>query len=217
MIEFKLGNFWHNKTSRYVLPILNSYPNTFKVNYQKVKPGLVGTAIGDISYDYAKGKTTEHCLFLVYDINGLYSEKEQKHVNAFKARQNLLAYIKFLKKEPYYLDDYVIKVGLFHCIVIKLPDVYKPALTEFTKSSYSTMYSKIDLQILMIKEKTDKGQINAIYGVLSKHPDYVKIFQKKLNEHFNTNIVIEDDRELDLPLNLNDEVINNDKRSLLML
>lgn len=217
MIEFKLGNFFHNKTSRYVLPILNSFTQTFKVNYQKVKVGLVGTAVGDICYDYAKGKATEHCIFMVYDINGLYSEKDKKYVDAHKARQNLLSYIRFLKKEPYYIDDYVIKVGLYHCIVLKLPDMYKRSLKEFYNSSYSTMYSKVDLHTLLIKEKTDKGQLNAIYGVLSKHPDYVKVFQQKLNDYFNTNIVIEDDRELDLPINLNEEVLNNDKRTLLML
>lgn len=217
MIEFKLGNFFQNKTARYVLPILNSFPNSFKINYQKVKTGLVCTAIGDVCYDYAKGKSVEHCLFMVYDINGLYSISENKYVDAHKCRQNLMSYIRFLKKEPYYLDDYVIQVGMYHCIVIKLPDTYKPTIQRFITSKYSTMYTNQQLSALLIKEKNDKGQFNAVFGVLTKHPDYIKIFQEKLNEHFNTNIVIEDDRELDLPINLNEEVLNNNKRTLLML
>jgi hypothetical protein len=215
MIEFKLGEFYQNKTAKYLIPILNSFTNTFKLSYKKVRTSLVGVAIGDLSYDYAKGIQSKNCLFMVYDLNGMYNAKDGKYIDAHKSRQNLANYLKYLRSQEYYVDDYVHKIGEYHCVIIKLPNEFEPTLDMFFKSQFSQMYNESMLERLMIKTKDEQGKIGHVYGVLTKHPDYRSTFQDALNSYFNTSVVIDDDRELDLPVKLEDEILDYHKKHLL--
>ena len=105
MIQFKLGQFHMNKTAKYLVPILNSFDNPFKVQYKKARKSLVCTAIGDILYDAAKKQYHKYCLFFVYDINGEY--KDNEYVDIHKSRQDLNSYIEYVRTRHFYLDDYI--------------------------------------------------------------------------------------------------------------
>lgn len=205
MIQFKLGQFYHNKSAKYLIPILNSYSNTFKIIYKKVRPSLICSAIGDVCYEYAKGKDSYGFLYFVYDINGSYVDN--KYVDAVKSRQNLLRYLDYVRTMHFYIDDYAYEVGRYHCVVLKIPDAFISSYDMFLESKYSLMYTDEQLKQLFIKNKSNT-EISHVYGVLTKHPDYRKTFETKLNEYFGTTIEVDDDRELDLPLDLNKEILN---------
>lgn len=209
MIKFKLGKFYYNKTAKYLVPILNSFDNPFKVQYKKARKSLVCTAIGDILYDVAKRKTHKYCLFFVYNINGEY--KDNEYIDIHKSRQDLNSYIEYVRTRHFYLDDYIFVVNKYHCVVLSIPDVYKDSLDFFLNSQYSLMYDNHQLQECLIKSTSNASNI---YSVLTKQPEYKKIFEQKLNEYFNTSIAIDDDREFDLPVKLDNEILNYDGRKI---
>lgn len=218
MIEITLGKFYtRNKTARYIFPIIESYSKEFLYQFQQTSKGLLATAIGDIKYDDAKGTKTQYALFMLYDINGAFDVNAKQHAEPILGRTKFNEYLKFLRTYTHYLDDYYFRsfteVPSFRhshlcCVVVKIPSKYHKAYDNFLKSAYSKMYTPEDLRNLAIFADFPDKRPNPIWSVLTKDKEYRQVFERNVNERFNTNVIIEDDRELDFPLKTEDEWFN---------
>ena len=220
MIELTLGQFYNkNRTTRYILPIVNAMSNEFKYHFELVFKGLIACAIGDIKYDMAKGKEVEYALFVLHDMYGAYDINASRHVAPDVGLEVFKRWLKFVRKFRYYMDDYFFKSlhaqddlsvqSHLCCTIIALPKEYRNAFDAFKKSQYSKMYTKKQLETeLKISPVRSDNSINPIWAVLTKQPEYKQEFNRLLNEHFNTTVTIDDDREYDISLDMSNEKFN---------
>jgi len=220
MIEIELGRFYaRNKTARYILPIVDAYSNEFKYQWRNVNPGLLASAIGDVKYDKAKGRQVDYALFMLYDINGAFDVNSREYKDTLLGRTMFNSFLKFCRKYTHYIDDYYFtgfqqgsRISQQHlcCVITAIPKRYHGAYDNFLKGAYSKMFSSDDLQSLFITPKRADGKTNPIWSILTKDKEYRKQFEAVVNETFNTNVTIADDRELDFPLRMEDEKLNWD-------
>jgi hypothetical protein len=72
------------------------------------------------------------------------------------------------------------------------------------------MYTEEDLEVIGIP-KVRQGKPNKIYQVLVKDSTYIPEFEIILNQTFGTSIKLDpdDNRELDLPFDINNEWLNS--------
>lgn len=219
MIEITLGKFYaRNKTARYILPIIESYSNEYKYQFREINPGLLASAIGDIKYDAAKGKKTEYALFMLFDINGAFDVNTRQHSQPILGRTKFNGFLKWVRNYTYYVDDYYFrelsetradnKQNHLCCVITKIPKRYHGAYDRFLESAYSKMYSEEDLRSLHILPNLADKRANPIWSILTKDSAYKKEFERSVNAQFGTNVVIQDDRELDIPIRKKDEWLN---------
>lgn len=218
MIEITLGKFYmRNKTAKYILPIVDTYSNEFKYQFKNVNRGLLASAIGDIKYDDAKGKVTEYALFLLYDINGAFDANTRQHVEPLLGRTMFNQFLKYCRSYTYYLDDYYFrpftdtpnfKEQHLCCVITRVPKKYHGAYDKFLQSAYSRMYNEEDLKALHVVPVRADNKANPIWKVLTKDASYKKEFERNVNDYYGTNVVIDDDREFDLPIRKADEYFN---------
>jgi hypothetical protein len=217
MIEITLGKFYtRNKTAKYLLPIVDSYSNEFKYQFKNVNKGLLASAIGDVKYDSAKGKATEYALFMLYDINGAFDVNVRQHTEPLLGRTMFNQFLKYCRSYTHYVDDYYFRpftdTGFNQqhlcCIITKIPKKYHVAYDRFLQSAYSKMYNEEELATLHISPVRGDNKSNPIWKILTKDAGYKKEFERNVNEYYGTNVVIDDDREFDLPVRKSDEWFN---------
>ena len=190
-MDIEKGKMYINKTSLYLLPVLKTLSYAFLAQLSKVITLLQAVAISDKLYD-----KTNNCLFLLFDTTN----------------ERFKVFLKYIRIESFYVDDYIYDgVDKLNqcCIVIKIPDEYNNAFTYFKESQYSKMYTHDQLKTLGFSAITANAATKAAYYVLTKDQNYVPVFEKIVNDIFGTNVTIDDDRELDLPINNNFEIFNN--------
>jgi len=206
-MEPQKGMFQANKTSMYLLPILKTYSDGFLKPFAELTGHLLCISIADVLYQRATDIKIPSFFFL-FDKNGPYDINNHQYYNPEKYKQLFLNCLKKIRKQSCYVDDYIYGDlrGDTHCLVVKIPDKFINTYEAFFQSKYSEMYTEEQLKTLAIP-KLRQNKPNRIYQVLVKDPEYVPEFQTLLNDIFGTNIVIDDDRELDLPIN-NLEILN---------
>lgn len=168
------------KTKIYLFPILKSFGEDFIKDFTSLK--IHNVFINDLDYLKAYNKSYfEPLLFVVVDRN--------------------LHKIKELKKYKNMIDHYIYEwKSDKEIIVFKLPNEYKISFLKFLQSKYSEMYSNHQVNTLF-------SDTDLRHGVFNKKEERRKQFQKKLKEMYDVEIIIDDDRELDLPINLSSEVL----------
>lgn len=200
-------------TYNYLLPVLGSYSQEFIKRYNTVHKFIVGCGVSDVEYNAAKKKVFDKHLFLVFDTFGEYDEVKKSYKNPRYYSNQFDEFLKYARNYTHYVDDYYFNgiMSPLHCIVFNVPVKYQGAVKHLKDSKYSLMYSDEDLRNLKIKVNDKTGRKSKKYGVLKKTPEYKLIFEEKLNELFNTNIKIEDDRELEFPFKEEFEILNYER------
>ena len=198
-----------NQTKLKLVPITLTYGVEFveKIN------GLSRKAwgIGDSILENNQQLYGNH-IFLLVDVNGksMYGNYKDKN----KSRHDFDEFLKWFKTKDYYENDYPydgLEGGHYHMLIIKFPEEYKDSLKAFRESRYSEMLPKKEIDRLFPKEIKRFGKMipNDQYFVLHKDDTYKHVFADKLKKEFNLNefLIEEDDnRELDFPVNIDEEI-----------
>ena len=186
-MELKIGKLYINRTSRFLAPLVKSYDISILNILTKLKQ--VAWGIGDYEYEKVSGKKHRTCLFVLVEKTKLLGKLlEDFRLNA------------------YFVDDYIFDKNC-HMLVVNYTD--KEAYEKFLKSKYSEMYNS-DFITKYINKQV-RGKQNEVYLILTKDQSYKKVFSKILSKEFDTDIIVEDDRELDFPLNFEEEVFKWNK------
>lgn len=190
-MDITKGKMYINKTSIYLLPVLKTLSYTFLAQLSKVISLLQAVAISDKLYNDIDG-----CIFLLFDTTG----------------EKFKTFLRYIRSETFYVDDYIydsVSQPTQCCVVIKIPDEYSSAFEYFKASAYSKMYTSEQLRTLGFSPASPNINTKAAYYVLAKDKTYLPTFEKIVNDIFGTNVTIDDDREMDLPINHNFEIFNN--------
>ncbi len=184
-----------NKTKKYLLPCLAYYGEDFARRVGTVFKLAVG--IGDVITVKSNILFEKH-IFLLVDSN-----INPISFNSFK---------EWIKDQPMYEDDYAfdnILTGHLHVFVISLPEQYYKTYETFKESQYSKMYNPEEINHFIKNQDVKK--------VLIKDNNYIFDFTQQLNETFGLNLTpndINDGRELDLPILIEEEYLNSHLREL---
>jgi len=210
-MEPQKGMFLANRTSMYLLPILKTFSKDFLKAFSEVTSQLLVIATADVLYLDAKNEKIPS-LFFLFDKNGPYNITEQKYFDEILYKKNFIKFLKYIRKYELYIDDYIYGDirGDTHCLVLRVPDTFLKAYNHFHNFEYSRMYTEEDLEVIGIP-KVRQGKPNKIYQVLVKDSTYIPEFEIILNQTFGTSIKLDpdDNRELDLPFDINNEWLNS--------
>jgi hypothetical protein len=208
-MEIQSGKLYENRTWKYLYPCLRSYTpklTEFLATFFKLAVG-----IGDSNVLEVKNK----CLFILIDTNiYLLGDRE---LSVYQERFS--TFLDFIRYEPYYIKDYVYEGdGKKHMLVLKIPFIHLEAYDKFLLGKYSEMYSLKEINTLYkfcnvsdkIVEKKKNDYISECRAVLTKNPNHVEAFVKKVNIRFKTQATVEDfkDAEIDYPPNFKEEIFN---------
>ena len=201
-----------NKTYKYLSPLINGLNKLERDYLTNSWNSIKIMAVSDIDYLVAyKTEEIRHCLFIVFDINGEYISSKKCYKNVASGRKQLSNLLSYFKKSKYYVTDYLYKEYNTpeHVLVLKLPEQMYEAWENFMQSKYSKMYNdNLRKQCLEPLYKHYKNSFEHRYFILTKDEKYRKTFENIINKEYNTTIVLEDDREFDFPIKLEDEILN---------
>ena len=174
-----------NRTLRYLKPYIGKLSNQLQEVHIKLKK--VGYYIADTIYD---NKITPR-LFILCKINN-----ELEHL------------MMDLRETDEYIDDFNFDND-HHMIVILFNN--ENAFNKFVSSNYSDMYTRDEIESMPdIATVLDLGytkcRINT-WQILTKDPEYRITFLRQINDSFDFWLDVEDDRELDLPIDIKEEVL----------
>ena len=177
---------YDNKTHRYLLPelYLRNVQDLLRLNKL-----FCGCFIGDFIYSRYRGDIS-NCMFMVYAVNNKY--KRTLFDNT----------IKKIRKSKYYIEDYPlegVKNRKTHVIIITVPEI---KYTHFKWSEYSLMYTPEEL------DKMELSEMSIIRKVLQKDIKYKQFFMERIRQEYDVSISLDDDREFDSPINVQEEFLN---------
>ena len=200
-----------NQTGKYLSAVLNGLPKKELEYIIQNKDSIRCYAINDVHYQIAyKLEEVRYLMFLVIDPYGKWLERKKLYEDPTLSKNKYKNFIRFFRKSTYYVDDYKLNhlKHQYNVLVIGLPDKWKPVYDAFVESKYSQMFDGFLFKECQINRFKDKPNLKQKYSVFTKDPTYKKIFESILNKTFGTNITIDDDRELDFPIKLQDEILN---------
>lgn len=204
-LKIQLGSIAMNRTRKYLFPIIKAYGTDFTKVIDSMFKVAVG--IGDIVVQKCGLKHEKHLFILV-------NVKQTTSV-VFATLLN------WLKEHHAYEDDYSfddIQSGIFHMIVIKVPDTYIDSLDKFKNSEFSKMYTHEDIKNLFTYSGSNTEQAR-IYQDIKKilihdhsyRIEFAKCIEKEFNIPKYSPRNIPEDSEYDLPILTQEEFFNLDK------
>jgi len=191
--RIKLNDYiYKNRTLRYLIPLMKIYGKNF-INMINIIDWKA-FAIADKEYNEEIGENF-FCLCKVYS-------------HPFKI------FINYIRDHDAYVDDYIFsfKENL-HMFVIKNPK--SDIITDFLRGNYSKMLSEEQIEAFYLK-KMKKGKVEFytdVFSILTKRKDYIPTFKEKLELELGYVGDIDEERELDFPPLINEEVFNYDETS----
>ena len=194
-IKFDPGYIYKNRSFSYIAPMLNYWGETFSEKFNKLTKIAFG--VGD------KNKNTKG-IYVLFDTNGTISYN--RYLDIGFGRNLFFDTLDFFKKQSYYIEDYAyddIALGHQHMIVFKLPEDFKESIDKFKEGKYSEIYSNPESYV---RKKTNKGEYNDAYKVLTKCSTYFHKFNQTLRKDFDVLLEENDGRELDYPPILSEEI-----------
>lgn len=203
---------FQNHTSKYLSLIVNGFNKVEKNHIIENSKSIRMYALSDADYEIAKNKKYKYHLFLLFNTKGAWIEKTNRFYNIVEAKTKFKHLLIQFRKSKMYVDDYKFDNlnNHLHVLVLAIPEIYHHAYNMLLESKYSKMYNSV-LKKQICLDRYTQGPISYKFGVLNKTSDYKKEFEKFINKTFNTDIIIDDDRELDLPININNEILNYHK------
>lgn len=193
-MNIEIGQFYINKTWRFLLPCLRGHGDSFVERFNpvfKLAVGIYDTTVENSKYDNLGN------IYILCD-----TAYQPKSFNNF---------LNWLKFQNYYVTDYSFEPDIQYSrkrmVVIQVPKDYKNSYIHFIKSEYSKMYSTEILKELFSNPAREKE-----FNIISKNDKCRFEFLNLLNQEFNTEIELEefeeDFKEFELPLKRKEEVFN---------
>lgn len=192
-----------NRTFKYLLPALKLF-DTQLVDKTKYLP-IISTVLWNEEY---KSFDVDDSITIILDIKG--RKKEGEYVDISKYKFRCASYLSFIRNHPSYVEDYPIgnSKSSLHAVILKLPDRCEGIRDRFIKGNYSELYTPSEVN-LCFKEVIDLKVRNPLKRILLKDPTYYSIFRNQVKKDFGTILDVEyDNRELDYPPQLREEVLN---------
>jgi hypothetical protein len=154
-----------NKTRKYLYPIIQYYGNTFvRIINSFFK---VGIGIDDLVLEKSGIRHLNH-LFILVNVKITYAQGIDFYHYLYELRDHF-----------YYEDDYRYDLpGIYHMIVIRIPDAYILSFEHFKESKFSNMFTNNEIDFLF------HGKKNITKSILQKDDSYKDIFRKLLAEEF---------------------------------
>lgn len=173
-----------NRTKRYLQPVLNTYPNVFKIELKKRNFNLY---VCDVDYYKSKSISFQNYFFL----HILYDKE----------------LIKVCRGLKHYTDEYPVNLTNEYMIVLSLPVEFQETYQYFLEGKYSKMYPHAKLSKIGVPQ-IHNGQVNLTYCVLVgselAYEDYKRILKDVYDSH---NYPLKPD-EYDVPPRICQEVLN---------
>lgn len=192
-MNIERGQFYINKTWRFLLPCLRGHGESFVRKFNpvfKLAVGIHDTLLDGT--DFAEGRN-------VYILCNTISQS--------KAFEDFLIWI---REEDYYITDYCpdsdFQSSRKRMIVIRVPDRFNSAYDNFLKGKYSKMYDQEDINSLFSIPAREKE-----YKILTLDSTYAEEFVKQVNKEFSTTVTVEEFEsfeEMEIPLKRCEEVFN---------
>lgn len=186
-MEIKIGDFYLNKTRRFLFPTLRYYGSDFTHRFNHIFKLAVGV------YDYTLGdKMSGRNLFLMID------NKVRE-----KMFEDFMVWITF---QEYYVYSYNPEASLDSrrtMLILKVPETFKETYDYFLKSEYSLMYTEKYIDILFPLDISPNEN-----KILKQHPEMYNKFNDDLLKEFGVKINAKYFRELELPLKCDEECFN---------
>lgn len=183
-MKIETGKFYVNKTRKLLLPCLKDHGEKLMKAVNSLQKLAVG--IGD---HYIEDSLDQNNLFLLVDTR----------------HQDFSKILIWLKKQPFFVKDYPfddILSGYQHIIILKIPDDYQVAKTEFVKGKYSRMYTK---------NQVDHLFGNVYIDVFARDQKSIQSFVDTVNKVYDANIQYEKwEGEVDFPPIRKEEVFSNE-------
>jgi hypothetical protein len=181
-MKIESGKFYINKTRKLLLPCLKDHGEKM----MRAINALQKLAVG-IEDNYFEKSLDKNNLFLLVDING----KDFRSILSWLRRQSF-----FVADYPF--DD--ILTGYQHMIVVKIPEEYEIAKTQFVKGRYSRMYTKHQIDHLF-------GE--TIIDVFARSQQNIIDFVDVINKTYDSNIKYQEWKgEVDFPPKIEEETFN---------
>lgn len=196
-----------NKTIKYISKCIKYHSKQLKNKLNELS--ILAVGIGDNLLSEEIGKEYKYHLFVLIDTNGVMINN--KYVSKIISKKNFDKFLKWFRKQPFCESDYIfddILDGHMHMIVIKIPDNCKSAMDKFRESKYSEMYTPEQIKKLFKQNIRGSGTMNPVFQVLTKDKKYRIVFQNTINRDFGTDVMIDEDIELDYPIKEEDEYFN---------
>ena len=187
-MKIQLGTIYTNKTKTYLLSTLIEHGENFEDKFTNLFKLAVG--IGD---------------FALIDMGIVLNDSIYILVDTKFSRRLFKEVVQWVRVQPYYEFDYPfddVHNGHLHMLVVKIPEKFEKAFKDFNKSEYSKMYQYEEINNLFKNKEEERD-------VLTKDPEMLITFVKKVNKMFKTNVdYTEWKGEIDFPLKDKEEYFN---------
>lgn len=186
-MEIKVGEFYLNKTRRFLFPTLRYYGSDFTYRFNHIFKLAVGI------YDYVlEDKMSGRNLFLMIDN---------------KIREKMFEdFMIWITLQDYYVYSYNPEANMDSrkiMLVLKVPEIFNETYDFFLKGEYSLMYTEKYIDILFPLDTYPNEN-----KILKQHPEMYNKFNDDLFKEFGVRIDIKHFRELELPLKCEEECFN---------
>lgn len=191
-MEIKIGEYYVNKTWRFLMPCLRGHGDEFVKRFNPLFK--LGVGIFD---SFAQGNpwTKGRNIYILFDKYYL-----PRQFNDF---------LEWIKQQSYYRFDYCPEADIIssrkHMVVLHIPEVFNDAYDHFLQGSYSTMY--LDSEIGILFSNSERQQEKKI---LTRDSSILDDYVKKVNDRFGTNATNSDFQisEYEFPLQKDEEIFN---------
>ena len=193
-MNIKIGEFYVNKTWRFLMPCLQGYGESFVSRFNpifKLGVGIHDTIVENTPI--ANGSN----IFILCDRKYL-----EKTFDIFLA---------WVKTQDYYVTDYCPDINFEKSrklmLVLKIPKEFEKSYQHFLKGEYSKMYSIEHLNTLFLSVPSRLKE----YKILTLDNSLKEEFIQSINTEFGTTMRNFDEpvKELELPLVLEEEVFGS--------
>lgn len=172
-MQLEVGKFYENKTKIYLLPCLTAYGETFINKFNQLYKFAVGIHDANL---HGHVMTEQSLFYIMFD--KVYS------------KPYFQLFLNWLKNEPYYVTDYVSGIELDsrkHMVVLKFPEKYEVAYSNFLKGHFSKMFTNEDKELLFKEEHRKKA-----LKVLNKTEDALLDYVAYINREFEYSLTKEE-------------------------
>lgn len=212
ILDINIGSTVINRTKLYLLPTLNLYDSGFHSRMKLLN--ICFSSIGScLNKDTIQNENT---IYLTVDTHGVYKEG-YGYIDPHRGRNIFLSTLSFLKKHSSFIsaEPYESNIGNhFFTLELKIPTLLRDTdlKSKFIKGEYSKLIpSNIrDKVYAKIYRVGTVEKLNPIYRIVNKDKEYIKVFNNKLKEDFDFTEGVNDDRELDYPPYMSNEVLHYD-------
>lgn len=196
-MKIKIGEVYHNKTVKFLLPSLKYLGDDFRAKFNSVQAlafGLHDTQLDGTPYEGQR---------LVYIL-----------IDKLAKPTLFNSFIVWLRVQPFYALDYAfdnLQTGRMHMVAVAYPEELGDAYDKFIKGKYSKMYSKEEVKLFFTEGKEEARNI------VNRTKESGQSHVVNLNLTYNSSITLSDllheGGEHDFPPQEHEEIFNCKKPS----